>query len=135
MTIAPRALAGDGSGRISVFLPLCLTVFSIYAVLGLSMAALPAYLHATLDFGNVVVGLAIGAQSLAALLSRHFAGTTADLRGARFAVVLGAAVCALAGAIALAATTASPAVALGVLVVSRLVLGLGESFIITGCLS
>jgi MFS family permease len=126
----------EGTGRIELFLPLCVTVFLCYATLGLSLAALPGYVHATLGLGNVVVGVVIGIQSAAALATRHLAGTTTDLRGPEVAVRRGVAACAISGVIGLVATAPSDhSAALVLLLLARVTLGLGESLLVTGCLS
>ena len=116
--------------------PLCSIVFLEFLAMGLPLPVLPGHVHATLGFGSFVVGLAIGAQSWATLLTRHFAGTWSDQRGPRSAAVLGLALSALAGLLYSASSAVpSPAAGLAVLLLGRAVLGLGESLVVTGALS
>jgi MFS family permease len=107
-----------------------------FLTMGLPLPVLPVRVHETLGFGSFVVGLAIAAQSWATLLTRHGAGTWSDQRGPRSATVRGLALSALAGALyALSYAVPSPSASLSVLLVGRVVLGLGESLVITGALS
>ena len=114
----------------SVLLFSCLT-------LGMPLAILPIFLHERLGFGTVTVGLVIGLQSVATLLTRSLAGSMADRRGGRAAITLGAIMSALAGvAYALAALAATwPLAALGAVVAARLLLGVAESLLVTGGLT
>lgn len=116
--------------------PICAIVFMEFLAMGLPLPILPVHVHATLGFGSFIVGLAIGAQSWATLLTRHGAGTWSDGRGPRSATVLGLALSTLAGAIyALSYAVPAPPVSLAVLLVGRALLGLGESLVVTGALS
>jgi MFS family permease len=116
-------------------LPITLAVFVGFLTIGLPV--LPLHLHYTLGMSPVVVGIAVGAQFAAALLSRAWAGGLADARGPKRAMVMGLAIAAMSGTAYLAslAFTATPATSLGVLLIGRVLLGCGESLIITGALS
>lgn len=118
-------------------LPLCAAVFLGFSTIGLPLPALPGFVRGTLGFDALVVSLVLAAQSVATLATRHTAGLLADHRGARRAVTLGLAVSAVAGAIYLGAALTSNAVGLSLplLLLGRVVLGLGESLLITGALS
>lgn len=116
--------------------PLCGVVFLEFLAMGLPLPVLPLRVHGALGYGAFVVGLVIGAQSWATLLTRHAAGTWADQRGPRGATVAGLALSVFAGVTyALSTTVAAPAVSLAVLLLGRALLGLGESLVITGALS
>lgn len=116
--------------------PIYAVVFLEFLAMGLPLAVLPGHVHGTLGFGSFVVGLAIGAQSWATLLSRHAAGTRSDRRGARSATQLGLLFSALAGlTYATSRAVAAPALSLTVLLFGRALLGAGESLVITGALS
>jgi MFS family permease len=124
----------------SVFLtmlPITLAVFVGFLTIGLPLPVLPLHLHYTLGMSPLVVGIAIGAQFAAALLSRAWAGGLADTRGAKRAVVMGLTIAATSGAAYLSslALLATPAASLGVLLLGRVLLGTSESLIITGALS
>jgi MFS family permease len=118
-------------------LPISAAMFVGFLTIGLALPVLPLHLHFTLDMSPVIVGAAIGAQFAAALLSRAWAGGLADTRGSKRAMVMGLLVASTAGVAYLAslAFVGTPAVSLGVLTLGRLLLGCGESLVMTGSLS
>jgi MFS family permease len=118
-------------------LPITLAVFVGFLTIGLPLPVLPLHLHYTLGLSPVVVGIAVGAQFAAALLSRAWAGGLADIRGSKHAIITGLAISAMSGMAYLAslAFMATPAISLGVLLLGRVLLGCSESLIITGALS
>jgi MFS family permease len=118
-------------------LPITLAVFVGFVTFGLALPVLPLHLHYTLDMSPVVVGVAIGCQFGAALLSRAWSGALVDTRGGKRAMLLGVPVAAVAGIAYLCslALIATPTASLGVLLLGRILLGCGESLIITGALS
>jgi len=116
--------------------PLCLMVFLEFLAMGLPLPILPLRVHDALGFGSFVVGIAIGAQSWATLVTRHAAGTRTDQRGPRGTALRGLAVSALAGVLyAVSSAVSSPAASVAVLLVGRGLLGLGESLVITSALA
>jgi MFS family permease len=121
----------------SALLPLAAMVFLGFLAIGLPLPVLPRQVHDVLGFGTVTVGFAIGLQSVATLLSRPMAGRLCDRRGPKQAALLGLAVSTLAGALYLLSDHAGAGAggALALLLAGRLVLGLGESFLITGALA
>ncbi len=118
-------------------LPLFAAVFLGSLTVGLSLGVLPGYIRDTLHFNNFIVGLVIGLESVATLASRHFSGVVSDTRGSNVAVGYGVGLCALAGLVYVlsAVLTGSPLAGLLVLLVGRIILGIGESLLITGALS
>nr|WP_241495476.1 hypothetical protein [Pseudomonas sp. FH1] len=62
-------------------LPITLAVFVGFLIIGMQLPVLPLHLNQTLGMGTLVVGVVIGAQFAAALLSRAWAGNFADMRG------------------------------------------------------
>jgi MFS family permease len=117
--------------------PFVAIIFFGYLTVGIPLAAIPLQVHDTLGFGNLTVGIAVGIQSLATLLTRQFAGALCDRRGAKFGVVLGGACSVLAGAAYFAAASGAPGsyLALAVLLAARLISGLAEALVMTGCLA
>lgn len=116
--------------------PICVLVFLEFLTMGLPLPVLPLHVHGALGFGSLAVGVVIGAQSWATLLTRHIAGTRSDRRGPRSAVVLGLLLSAAAGVLyALSTLAAVPVAQLSVLLLGRVVLGAGESLVVTGALS
>lgn len=123
--------------RINVFLklaPITVAVFIAFLTIGMQLPVLPLHLHNTLGMGTTVVGLVIGAQFGAALLSRSWAGNYADMRGAKRAVVTGFAAATVSGLIYLTslAFVDVPLISVWGLLFGRMVLALGESLIVTG---
>lgn len=115
---------------------LCAMVFAEFLAMGLPLPVLPEHVSSALGFGPFVVGLAIGAQSWATLLTRHAAGTRSDHRGPQSTAVLGLALSALAGVLMAASSFPGGASAgLAMLLLGRGLLGLGESLVITSALS
>lgn len=108
--------------------------FACYLIVGIQFATVPEFVAKTLGYGPLVAGIVVSVQYVATLLTRPFAGSLADNKGPKHATRLGLALC-LASAvimIGIAALAPMPAVALGVMVVCRLILGLGESLVATG---
>ncbi|UVM74858.1 arabinose transporter [Pseudomonas alvandae] len=117
-------------------LSLTLTVFIGFLTIGLQLPVLPLHLHDTLGMGTLVIGLVVGAQFAAALLSRAWAGNFADMRGGKRAVMAGlvtAAVSALVYLLSLA-FVATPVLSVWLLLVGRVLLAVGESLVVTGAL-
>src|ERR1051326_8418906 len=64
---------------------------------GAVIPVLPVYLHEQVGASTFVTGLLIGLSSGFALVGRLFAGKTADRRGRRIALLIGMALCIMAG--------------------------------------
>ena len=114
-----------------------LAVFLGFLAISVPLAALALEVRDHLGFGAVTVGWVIGIQSLATLLTRHQAGTLCDQRGPRAAVLLGLPLTACSGlAYGLSSVLPiDPVAKLAVLLLGRLVAGLGESLFLTGLMS
>jgi MFS family permease len=117
-------------------IPVVFFTFVCYLTIGIPLAVLPGYVHHDLGFSAVVAGLAISVQYLATLASRALAGRSADTLGPKKTVSNGLIACGASGVgLLLAALTGHwPALSLTLLVVSRLVLGFGESLCGTGAI-
>ncbi|MBE7211075.1 MAG: arabinose transporter [Gluconacetobacter diazotrophicus] len=125
------------AGFAARLLPLCVAMFGGFLSVGLPLPALPLFVTGRLGFGTAVAGLAVGLQSLATVLTRFPAGRAVDARGAKAVLSRGLLVAAVAGLVQASATAPvlPPVPALLVLLAGRLVLGVGESLLITGVLS
>ena len=112
-------------------------LFCGYLAVGLPLPVIPLFIHEKLGFSDLIVGLVIGIQFLATVLTRGYAGRLTDHFGGKRAALQGAAVCALGGLLYLvsAMPSLSPAVSLAIIVVGRLAAGFGESQFVTGCVS
>ncbi|WP_243049938.1 MFS transporter [Dyella sp. RRB7] len=113
----------------------CFT-FLAYLVIGMQLAVLPPFVHNELGFGAVLAGLVISTQYVATLLSRGFAGRTSDTAGPKRAALIGMVACGGSGLLMIVAALLRewPAVSLGVMLLARLALGMGESCVATGCI-
>lgn len=111
-------------------------IFFGFLSVGVPIAILPPYLHESLGFSTTLVGFIVGIQSLATLLTRHYAGTLSDLRGGKRSVLFGVLLTSLSALITLTALQIPTNEASTVIyVLARVCLGLGESLLVTGALA
>lgn len=134
ISLTPSPGAGSGVRVFLALAPLTLAVFIAFLTIGLQLPVLPLHLKDALGMNATVVGIVVGAQFAAALLSRAWAGNVADLRGSKHAVVGGFLAAACAGLIYLASLLwmDQPGVSVAVLLAGRILLALGESLVVTG---
>jgi MFS family permease len=138
LIIMPATLNKETSISVSTISRTLLLVFSIiffeFLIMGISLGIIPVYVHNTLKFSNVIVGLIIGLQYAATLLTRHFAGKMADTKGGKRAVVTGISLSAISGLFCLASYFIQGQAMLSILSLSlgRILLGIGESYLVIG---
>jgi len=135
-----RGAIGRTAGQdrsVAALMPIMAVVFIAYLVIGLAMPVLPHHVHLDLGLSTFVVGLVSGSQFAASFFSRMCAGHHADKKGPKHAVVTGLLIAAASGLLYLLSLrfAASPAISVGILLLGRAVLGVAESFIVTGALS
>ncbi len=108
------------------FLPIFGGIFFSLLGVGASLATVPFFVLNRLHGGNVEVGVAVAAISVAAVVSRPVAGRLADRHGYKLLMLSGTVICTLAG---LAYYGAG---AIGILVPIRVLHGIGEGTVYTG---
>jgi len=108
--------------------------FICYVSIGLPLAVLPPFVHLRMGYSTVLAGLAISIQYIATLVSRPWAGRISDHMGAKVSVLWGMACCTASGGLLVGAAVLHEMhlMSFAVLIVSRLVLGVGESLGSTG---
>lgn len=109
-------------------------LFISYLSVAISLPIVPLYVKGPLGFGNALAGLGVGVAFLSTIFTRGYAGGLSDRRGAKTAVVKGL-IYYVAGAIASlisAFLLQVPILAFVILVVGRLLIGLGESLVAVG---
>jgi MFS family permease len=111
------------------FVAITVAMLAFFTSGGLFLPTIPRFVVGPLGGSAGTVGLAVGAFALSSLLMRPLAGRLADRRGRRPMLVLGS-------VIAVAATFGHLlATSLAVLVVMRLVLGVGEALFFVAALA
>jgi MFS family permease len=121
----------------NILYPLITSVFAVYLTMGISLGVLPGFIKNNLQFGNLAIGITIGLQSLAALLTRAYAGKITDTLGAKMSNHRGIFLIFIAGLVYIFAafSDGSPILALSLLIISRIIHGIGESMLVTGALT
>lgn len=122
---------------LQVLTPIVFSVFAMYMTMGISLGALPGFIKNDLKSGNLMIGILIGLQSLATLLTRAFAGKITDTLGAKMSNRSGVFIVLAAGIIYTFAVSVPeiPVLCLGLLISARILHGIAESMLVTGSLT
>jgi MFS family permease len=118
---------GDARLFTREFATLSFAVLVFFVAGGILLPVTPLYTQEVLLGDRIAVGIVAGAFAVSSLLMRPFSGRLADRRGRRLALLIGAAISVVAAVGHLAADT------LEILIVMRLLLGVGEAlFFVAG---
>ncbi|WP_261512231.1 MFS transporter [Chryseobacterium paludis] len=120
-----------------VLAPIVVSVFSAYLTIGIALGALPPLIKNELKFDTFIVGIVVGLQFLATLLTRAYAGKITDTLGAKISNHRGIFLVLIAGVFYIIGSSAVhfPLIALGILILSRIIHGISESMMVTGALT
>jgi MFS family permease len=129
--VAPAAVTKGSNRHLAGF---AYFTFICYLSIGLPLAVLPPFVHLRMGYSAALAGLVISIQYIATLASRPWAGRISDKHGAKVSVLWGMGACAASGAVLMAAAAAHnvPWLSIGLIILSRLILGGGESLGSTG---
>jgi len=105
-----------------------------YMAVAMPLAVIPPFITSWPGYGNGIAGVAVGCAFVSTILTRTLAGGFADHKGGRNAMRLGLILYALASAICLlSALDLFPrSASFGLLIIGRLLLGVGESYTLVG---
>ncbi len=133
--IAATAFRADRDLHRTLWLTLAL--FLSYLCVAMSLPVISVFVTTRLGLGNGLAGLAVGITFASTIATRGIAGRMADHRGSKSAMVRGLWVYAVAALVCAAADWPGlPALAAySVLIVGRLLLGVGESLTVVGVLA
>ncbi len=116
---------------------LAVILFVSYLTVAMALPVVPVFVVRDLGFSNALAGTAVGIAFLSTIVTRGYAGTLCDKRGPKLAMsrgliayAAGSLICLLAGLPAL-----SQIVAYALLIIGRLVIGLGESMTAVGVIA
>ncbi|WP_341678372.1 MFS transporter [Niveibacterium sp. SC-1] len=134
---APAPASASFTAVLRPLLPFVWMVFAVFLCIGMLLGVLPSHVHGQLGLGAFWVGLAIGLQSFAALVTRAYGGALSDTRGPRRALLQGLLAGSASGLLLWVSSLPQwPApTAYGLLLAGRVLLGFAESLVITGALA
>lgn len=117
--------------------PIILSVFGVYLTIGIALGVLPKFVQNNLGYDSIIVGLVIGLQSLSTLITRAYSGKITDTKGAKKSKMSGVVLAVIAGIVYVLAVSFqfNSGLALGLLLLARVIHGVGESFLVTGALT
>jgi len=105
------------------------STFAYFLSVGILLPVVPRYVEGPLHGTDLAVGISVGAFSLAAVILRPIAGRAGDRRGRRPLIVWGSLI------VAASVVGYNISHTIGVLIVFRLIAGVGEALFFTGAAS
>jgi MFS family permease len=119
-----------------IMAPLVAAVFCSYVTIGIALGILPVYMHNTLGYSSVTIGIIVGLQFIATLSTRSIAGNSIDRKGVKKSFDTGTVIAFIAGLLyCVAGYMPLPALICVCLVLGRILSGFSESFQITGAMT
>lgn len=119
------------------FIILCFGVFLGFLCIGIPLPILPSFIHDNLGMTMLIAGIGVGLQSFVTVLTRRIAGQYADTVSARQAARRGFLASSLAAVLYFVSSmfTTTPFASIFFLFAGRILLGIGESFMLTGIMT
>jgi MFS family permease len=129
--VHPEPIAGASKPRLisPTFLLIALAALAYFTADGILVPAVPRFVEGPLGGNDVAVGISVAAFSVTALLLRPWAGRLGDRRGRRLLMLVGG------GVVTVSVLGYVAATSVALLVVLRLLTGVGEAFFFTGAAS
>lgn len=125
--LAPQPLVGDERSLLTPqFAVVMVASFAYFTAQGALLPTVPRFVESELGGGGAQVGVGVGAFAVSAALLRPWVGRIGDLRGRRVLSVAGSAV------VSVSILTYALASSLWMLVLSRLLTGVGEAAVFVG---
>ncbi|PUV26389.1 MFS transporter [Sphingobacterium sp. DR205] len=117
--------------------PIIIAVFGVYLTIGIALGILPKFVQSNLGYDSIIVGLVIGLQFVSTLITRAYSGKITDTQGAKKSKMSGVVLAVIAGVVYVLAVyfQVNRALALVLLLLARIIHGVGESFLVTGALT
>lgn len=109
-------------------------LFLAIVSLGTSLAIIPLYINDLLMFSPTIVGIVVATESISTLLSRSYSGKYSDVKGPKSAMLKGQLLVLIAGLLFYLTYVLdfnSRYISLLVVLISRIIMGIGESLIFT----
>lgn len=112
-------------------------LFASYCCVAIALAVVAVFVAHDLDLGNLWAGLAVGIAFASTIVTRGWAGSLADRRGAKLTTCAGLVLYAVGALVSMISgwLTMAPVLAYAVLIAGRLLVGLGESLVGVGIIT
>ncbi|SFM15249.1 arabinose transporter [Pelosinus propionicus] len=111
-----------------------IAIFLTYLSVAMALPVIPVFVKEVLNLPNWLGGFAVGVSFIATILSRKYAGDFADTKSSKKCFMIGFFFYMVAALVCMAASIAglSASISFAILIVGRLLLGIGESMTTVG---